>query len=74
MIGFKAICIALVAEVFVFPNLQSPHDAALIFRTCQLHNAWEFLHENGGSERMEWETEALARQRTPRIIPHTKIY
>ena len=51
-IGFKAINnIALVAEVFVFPLLQSPHDVARIFRTCQLHTAWDFLHENGGSER-----------------------
>ena len=40
----------LVAEVFVFPILQSPHDVALIFRTCQLHTALEFQHENGGSE------------------------
>ena len=24
---------------------------ALIFRTCQLHTAWELLHENGGNER-----------------------
>ena len=34
----------------MFPILHSPHDVALIFWTCQLHNAWEFLHENGGSE------------------------
>ena len=38
-------------QVFVFPILQSPHNVALIFRTCQLHTAWELLHENGGSER-----------------------
>ena len=44
-------CIALFAEVFVFPILQSPHYAALIFRTGLLHTAWEILHENGGSER-----------------------
>ena len=50
LIGFKAIGIALVAEVFVFPILQSPHDVALIFRTCPLHTAWEFPQENGGSE------------------------
>ena len=37
-------------QVFIFPILQSPHDVALIFRTCQLHTAWELLHENGGSE------------------------
>ena len=42
LIGFKVICIALVAEVFVFPILQSPHDVALIFRTCQLHTAENF--------------------------------
>ena len=35
----------------MFPILQSPHDVALIFRTCQLHTAWELLHENGGNER-----------------------
>ena len=51
LIGFKAICIALVANVFVFPILQSPHDVALIFQTCQLPTDWEFLHGNGGSER-----------------------
>ena len=51
LIGFKAICKALVDKVFMFPILQSPHDVALIFRTCQLHTDWEFLHENGGSER-----------------------
>ena len=53
LIGFKAICIVLVAEVFVFPILQSPHDVALFFRTCQLHTAGEFLHDNGGSERQQ---------------------
>ena len=51
LIGFKAICIPLVGEVFVFPILQSPPDMALNFRTCQLHTAWELLHENGGNER-----------------------
>ena len=50
LIGFKSICIALVAKVIVFPMLQLPHDVAMIFWTCQLHTAWEFLHENGGSE------------------------
>ena len=35
----------------MFSFLQSPHDVALIFRTCQLHTAWELLHENGGNER-----------------------
>ena len=35
----------------MFPILQSPHDVALIFQTCKLHTAWEFLHGNGGSER-----------------------
>ena len=35
----------------MFPILQSPHDVALIFRTCQLHTTWEVLHEYGGSER-----------------------
>ena len=44
LIGFKAICIPLVGEVIVFPILQSPPDERLIFRTCQLHTAWEFLH------------------------------
>ena len=34
----------------MFPILQSPHELALIFRTCQHHTAWEFPHENGGSE------------------------
>ena len=28
-----------------------PFLVALIFRTCQLHTVWEFLHKNGGSER-----------------------
>ena len=51
LIGFKAICIPLVGEVFVFPILQSPPDERLFFRTCQLHTAWELLHENGGNER-----------------------
>ena len=51
LIGFKAIYIPLVGEVFVFPILQSPPDMALNFRTCQLHTAWELLHENGGNER-----------------------
>ena len=32
LIGFKAICIHLVGEVFVFPILHSPHDVALINR------------------------------------------
>ena len=42
-------------QVFVFPILQSPHDVALIFRTCQLHTAWELLHDIGGNERQaEW--------------------
>ena len=50
LIGFKAVCIALVAKVFMSPILNSPHDMALIFRTYQLHTAWEFLHGNGGSE------------------------
>ena len=35
----------------MFPILQSPPDMALNFRTCQLHTAWELLHENGGNER-----------------------
>ena len=51
LIGFKAICTASVDEVFVFPILQSPPDERLFFRTCQLHTAWELLHENGGNER-----------------------
>ena len=51
LIGFKAVCIALVAKVFMSPILNSPHDMALIFRTYQLHTAWELLHENGGNER-----------------------
>ena len=38
-------------QVFVYPILQSPHGVTLIFRTCQLHTAWELLNENGGSER-----------------------
>ena len=52
LIGFEAICIPLVGKVFVFPILQSPHDVAVIFRTCQLHTAWELLHESGGSEHL----------------------
>ena len=52
LIGFKAICIPLVGEVIVFPILQSPPDERLIFRKCQLHTAWEFLHYNGGSEHL----------------------
>ena len=32
-------------------NSPVPHDVALIFRTCQLHTAWELLHENGGNKR-----------------------
>ena len=51
LIGFKAIRIPLVGKVFVFSILQSPHDVALILRTCQFHTAWELLHENGGNER-----------------------
>ena len=51
LIGFKVICIPLVGKVLAFPILQSPRDVALIFRTCQLHTAWELLHGNGGSER-----------------------
>ena len=31
--------------------LQSPPDVALIFRTYQLHTAWELLYENGSRER-----------------------
>ena len=50
LIGFKAIYIPLEGKVFVFPILQYPHDVALIFRTCQIHTAWEILHENGGNE------------------------
>ena len=50
LIGLKAICIALAAEVYMFPILRSPYDVALIFRTCQLHTAWQFLHEISGSE------------------------
>ena len=37
-------------QVFVFPILQSPPDVAQIFWTCQLHTAWQLLHDNGGSE------------------------
>ena len=47
----QVIYITCSCQVFVFPILQSPHDVALIFRTCQLHTAWELLHENGGNER-----------------------
>ena len=69
----------MVAKVFVFPILQSPHDVALIFWTGQLHTAWEFLHGNGGSERPaawhgHWATAALAGRTTPRKIPNKKIY
>ena len=61
LIGFKAIGIALVAEVFVFPILQSPHDVAMIFRTCQLHTGWELLHENYGNECLAaWHGQPLA--------------
>ena len=35
----------------MFPILQSPPNERLFFRTCQLHTAWELLHENGGNER-----------------------
>ena len=42
--------IALVGEVFGFPILQSPPDVAQVFRTCQLHTAWQLLKENSGSE------------------------
>ena len=73
LIGFQAICIALVAEVFVFPIRQSPHDVALIFRICQLHKAREFLHENGGSEGpAAWHGQLQHWQ--GRIIPNKKIY
>ena len=78
MIGFKAICIALVAEVFLFPILQSPHDVALILPTCQLHAAWEFLHDNGGNERpAAWHGQLLhctGRADNIRIILNKKIY
>ena len=45
------IYIACSWQVIAFSILQSPHDVALIFRTCQLHTAWELLYENGGNER-----------------------
>ena len=47
----QVIYITCSCQVFVFPILHSPHDVALIFRTCQLYTAWELLHENGGNER-----------------------
>ena len=47
----QVIYITCSCQVFVFPILQSPPDMALNFRTCQLHTAWELLHENGGNER-----------------------
>ena len=34
----------------MFPILQSPPDVAQIFWTCQLHTAWQLLHDNDGSE------------------------
>ena len=44
----------------MFSILQSPHDVALIFRTCQLHTALEFLHGNGGSEHpADWHGQLL---------------
>ena len=80
LIGFKAICIPLVAEVFVFPTFQSPHDVALIFRTCQLHTSWEFQHENGGSEcpaawhgQMHWQVRKYPEKYQTRRIIDTGI-
>ena len=49
-VGMQVIFIACSWQVSIIPILQSPHDVALIFRTCHLHTAWELLHENGGSE------------------------
>ena len=49
-IGIQLIYITCSWQVFVFPILQSPPDVAQIFRTCQLHTAWQLLHDNGGSE------------------------
>ena len=47
-------------QFFKIPILQSPHDVALITRTCQLHTALELLHENGGSEHQAaWHVELL---------------
>ena len=47
----QVIYITCSCQVFMFPILQSPPDMALNFWTCQLHTAWELLHENGGNER-----------------------
>ena len=46
----QVIYITCSCQGFVFPILQCPHDERLIFRTCQLHTAWELRHENGGNE------------------------
>ena len=37
LIGFNAICIALVAQVFMFSIIYFPHDVALTFHTCPVH-------------------------------------
>ena len=50
LIGFKGICIPLVAEVIVFPIFVSPLVMERIFRTCRVYPAWELLQKNGGSE------------------------
>ena len=34
----------------MFPIFQSPPNVAQIFWICQLHTAWQLLHDNGGSE------------------------
>ena len=49
-IGIQVIYITCSWQVFVFPILQSPPDVAQIFWTCQLHTAWQLLHNNGGIE------------------------
>ena len=49
-IGIQVIYITCSWQVFMFPILQSPPDVAQIFWTCQLHTAWQLLHDYGGSE------------------------
>ena len=48
---FPQVWVILFWVLVWFSILQSPHNVALIFRTCQLHTAWELLTENGSNER-----------------------
>ena len=66
--------IALVVKVFVFPILQYPHDVPLIFWTCQLHTAWDFLHGNGGSERQAaWHGQLLGVVCPASAVAHARL-